>query len=162
MVVRDLPWVLSDPAEHLVNAVRSVDQSLHGEEGVVAHLLMNEVPGLLLAVVHVGVWLVVWRREVRDLGVRVVVLMWLVVGSVGIHTALVERRRETLRRQDVMLMRGEGVMMILQHGLPSPHQANAATRLAPSTTVQTRGIHGKSSWSQTVGRLCRQGKSPAG
>lgn len=160
--MRDLPWVLSDPAEHLIHTARAVDQSFHGEERVVAHLLVNEVPGLLFAVVHVGVGLVVWRGEVGDLGVCMVVLVGLVVGSVGIHTALIERRREILRRRDVGVMRGEGVVMILQHGLPSPHQANAATRLAPSTAVQARGIHaGKSTWSQKVGRLCRQGKSSA-
>lgn len=141
MVVRDLPRILSDPAEHLIHTARAVDQSLHGEEGVVAHLLMNEVPGLLFAVVHVGMGLVVWRGEVRDLGGGVVVLMRLVVGSVGVHTALEDRRREILGRWDVGVMRCEGVVMILQHGLPSTHQADTATRLGPSTTVQARGIH---------------------
>lgn len=112
--------------------------------------------------VHVSVWLVVWRREVRNLGWGVVVLMGLVVGPVGLHAALVKWRRETLRRRKVRVMRGERVVMILQYSLASPHQAGTASRLAPCTAVQARSIHaGKSAWCQKVGRLCRQGKSPA-
>ena len=88
---RDLAGVLGDPSEHLVHAARAVDQPLHGEEGVIAHLLMNEVPGLLLAMVVMGVLLVVLRGQVRGLGVRVVVLLeGLVVRPVPVETALVE------------------------------------------------------------------------
>lgn len=48
MVVGDLGRVLSDPAQHLVCVPRALDQALHGEKGVIAHFLMDEVPRLLL------------------------------------------------------------------------------------------------------------------
>lgn len=83
--MRDLPRILRDPAEHFIHAARAIDQPLHGEEGVVAHLLVDKVPGLLLGVVQMSVRLVVRRRKVGDWRrVRVVVLVGLVMGPVGI------------------------------------------------------------------------------
>lgn len=84
MIVRNLPWILRDPAENFIHGARAIDQPLHGEEGVVAHLLMDEVPGLLLAMVQMRMGLVVRRRKVGDLRVCVVVLVGLVMGPVGI------------------------------------------------------------------------------
>lgn len=84
MIVRDLPWILGDPAQNFIHGARAIDQSLHGEEGVIAHLLVDEVPGLLLAVVQMRMGLVVWRGKVGDLRVCVVVLVGLVVGPVGV------------------------------------------------------------------------------
>lgn len=47
MVVGDLGRVLGDPAQHLLGVPRALDQALHGEKGVVAHFLVDEVPRLL-------------------------------------------------------------------------------------------------------------------
>ncbi len=84
MIVRDLPWILGDPAQNFIHSARTIDQPLHGEEGIIAHLLVDEVPGFLLAMVQMRMGLVVWRGEVGDLRVCVVVLVGLVVGPVGI------------------------------------------------------------------------------
>lgn len=105
--------------------------------------------------------LVVRRRQVRGLRMCMVVLMGLVVGTVGIKSALVERRVALWWGDVGVMMRRESMVVILQHWLPSPHQPDASCWLAPSTTVQTCGVHtGKGTTGQEAGRLGRQGKSP--
>lgn len=105
--------------------------------------------------------LIVRRGQVRGLRMCMVVLVGLVVGTVGIESALVERR-VAWRWGDVgVMMRGQSMVVILQDRLPSPHQADAAPWLAPSTTVQACGVHAsESTTGQEAGRLGRQGKSP--
>lgn len=111
VVVGDLGRVLGDPAQNFVGTPRSFDQPLHCEECVVAHLLVDEVPRLLLAArsgcccyrcppavgVELGMVLIMGMQgrwsQVRRLRVRVVVVVLVVeVGpSVAVGSALVQR-----------------------------------------------------------------------
>lgn len=104
VVVGDLGRVLGDPAQNLVRLARALDQTLHGEERVVAHLLVDEVPRLLLPAAGRGsppvtvdrhVVLVVRGQRGRSHVVGVVVM---VEPSMGVGAALVQRVGRGRRR----------------------------------------------------------------
>lgn len=109
---------------------------------------MDEVPGFLLAVVQMRMGLIMRSREVGDLRVRVVVLVGLEMWSVGIKAGLINSW-VILRLVDMRMMGRERMMVVLQHGRPSSDQANAASRLASTTTVHACGVHtSDSTWTQ--------------
>lgn len=148
MIVRDLPWILRDPAKNFIHGARAINQPLHGEEGVVAHLLVDEVPRLLLAVVQMRMGLIMWRREMGDLRVRVVMLVGLVMCPVGVQTGLINGW-VIWRLVDMRMMGRERVMMVVQHGRPSSYQADAAGWFASTTTVHACGVHtSEGTWTQ--------------
>lgn len=161
----DLGGVLSDPAQHLIRTPRALDQTLHGEERVVAHLLMDEVPGLLLADgggspsswsppsvrVEVGVVLVVggqwgwgqvgrlWVGVGMRMGVGVVVVVE-VRSSVGVGAALVQRVGGGRRGRVVGVSR-------LEHGQPRPSPlfnptSSSSSCSSPRGAVEAGGVHG--------------------
>lgn len=112
---------------------------------------MDEVPGLLLAVVEMDILLVLLRGQVRGLWVRVVVLVeGLIVGTVPVQTPLVDGR-VVVRRLDLWVMKWMVVVVvvILQHGWPCPNEANTPSWLAATTTVQACSVHA----AQEGGRL---------
>lgn len=113
---------------------------------------MDEVPGLLLAMVEMDILLVLLRGQVRGLWVRVVVLVeGLIVGTVPVQTPLVDGR-VVVRRLDLWVMRKwmvVVVVVILQHGWPCPNEANTPSGLAATTTVQACSVHA----AQEGGRL---------
>lgn len=126
---------------------------------------MDEVPGLLLAVVEMDVLLVVLRGQVRGLQVRVVVLLeGLIVGTVPVQTALVDRW-VAVRGLDLWVMRKwvvVVVVVILQHGWPCPNKAHTPSWLATTTTVQACSVHAAQEGSRLAKVLEGQGEFAKG
>lgn len=158
VVVGDLGGVLGDPAQNLLGVAGTLDQALHGEEGVIAHLLVDEVPRLLLPTdrgpassrspasvrIEVGVVVVVrgqgWRGQVGGLGVIVGVEVHAPVGvrAAGEHWVGGGGLGGVVGQVWV-----EGVGG-LQHGHACPpplFQPASTPSPSPDRTVQAGGVH---------------------